>query len=286
MNIVRVKTTDSTNRLLKELTARCRHCELRGTKQEANQTIVSQWIASGSALATTGNAPLEEGTVVVAETQTAGRGQKGSFWEAAAGQNITCSLLLYPTFLSLKQHFLLSKIVVLGVKETLDFLFPHLLPFFIKWPNDIYHKDRKIAGILIENELMDDQITQSVVGIGLNVNQEVFTSDALNPVSLKQLTSETIDLDYLLGEMIRRIMYWYQKLKDNQSEKISTVYHDALYRKNGFFCYEDKNGVFDARIGSVSDDGFLHLITQGGEERRYAFKEVSFCNSFRKNAEV
>jgi len=253
MNIIRVKTTDSTNRLLKELTA---------------------------------EAGLEEGTVVVAETQTAGRGQKGTSWEAETGQNITCSLLLYPTFLPLKQHFLLSKAVALGVKETLDFLFPHLLSFSIKWANDIYYEDRKIAGILIENELMDNRITQCIVGIGLNVNQEVFASDAPNPVSLKQLTGESTHLDYVLEEMIRRIMCRYQKLKDRQYEEISAVYHDVLYRKNGFFCYEDKNGVFDAQIQSVSDDGFLHLITKEGEERRYAFKEVSFGNSFRRNCEV
>ena len=243
MNIIRVQTADSTNRLLKELSS--------------------------------SNA-LEEGSALIAETQTAGRGQKGASWEAAPGQNITCSLLLYPRFLSLKQHFLLAKIIALGVKETLDSLVPHLSSFSIKWPNDIYCENRKIAGILIENDLMQRQITRSIVGIGLNVNQETFTSDAPNPVSLRQLLGKSIGLDEVLETMLRRIMQWYQRLKDGQFEIISMAYHNALYHKTGFYKYEDKTGIFGAQIQSVSDDGFLNLMTDRGETRCYAFKEVSF----------
>lgn len=244
--MIRVKTVDSTNRLMKELT------ENRMLK------------------------PLEEGTIAVADEQTMGRGQHGSFWEAEPGKNITCSMALYPAFLSLKQHFLLSEVAALGVKETLDSVTAHLQPFFIKWPNDIYYENRKIAGILIENDLMKRQIIRSVVGIGLNVNQELFVSDAPNPVSLKQLSGMSFHLNDLLEEMHRRIMQWYQKLKNGQQASIAEAYHDALYRKTGFYRYEDKKGTFDAQIQSVSDDGFLHLITDQGDERRYAFKEVSF----------
>ena len=249
MPIIRVQTVDSTNRLLKELSA-------------------------GAA----GFAGLEEGTTLVAHTQTAGRGQKGRYWESEPGKNITCSLLLYPHFLSLKQPFLLAKIVALGVKESLDLLAPHLLPFAIKWPNDIYYENRKIAGILIENDLMKQQITRSIIGIGLNVNQEVFTGDAPNPVSLKQLLGKSMDLDVVLETMHGRIMQWYQQLKDGQSETISAAYHNALYRRTGFHDYEDKTGIFSAQIQSVSDDGFLHLTTDDGEERCYAFQAVSFVS--------
>jgi len=205
--IIRVKTVDSTNRLLKELT--------EAGMADSQKT-------------------LEEGTILIAEMQTAGRGQKGRSWEASPGQNITCSLLLYPNFLSLKQHFLLSEIVALGVKDALDSFTPHLSPFSIKWPNDIYYENRKIAGILIENSLMQEQITQSIVGIGLNVNQEVFTSDAPNPVSLKQLLGKSVCLDEVLEVMLRQIMHWYQQLKDGQFDAISTAYYDALYNKTDF----------------------------------------------------
>jgi BirA family biotin operon repressor/biotin-[acetyl-CoA-carboxylase] ligase len=209
MNIIRVKTVDSTNRLLKELSA-------------------------GSA--------LEEGALLIAETQTAGRGQKGRHWEAAPGQNITCSLLLYPDFLPLKQHFLLSETVALGLKGALDSLTPQLSPFSIKYPNDIYYEDRKIAGILIENDILQQQIIRSIIGIGLNVNQEVFTSDAPNPVSLKQLLGKSLDLDEVLGKMFRHIMQWYQTLKDGQFEIISAAYNNAQYRKTDFYSNEDPPG--------------------------------------------
>ncbi|MDR1526405.1 MAG: biotin--[acetyl-CoA-carboxylase] ligase [Dysgonamonadaceae bacterium] len=246
MNRIRVKTADSTNRFLKEL------------------------IGNGVLNA------LEEGTMITAETQTAGRGQEGTFWEAEPGKNLTCSMVLYPTFLSFKQPFLLSEIVALGVKETLDAIADNLQSFTIKWPNDIYYENRKIAGILIENDWMNQQIVRSIVGIGLNVNQEVFTSDAPNPVSLKQLLGVSIPLDDVLEKMHQQIMQWYQKLKDGQFERISMAYHDALYRSTGFYRYEDKQGVFNAQIQSVSSNGFLHLRTEEGEDRRYAFKEVSF----------
>jgi BirA family biotin operon repressor/biotin-[acetyl-CoA-carboxylase] ligase len=216
---------------------------------------------------------LEEGTVLFTNKQTAGRGQAGTFWEAEAGKNIACSLLLYPAFLPVKQHFLLSETVALGVKEILD---DYVNNVTVKWPNDIYFEDRKLAGILIENELSGGGFSQSVIGIGLNVNQEIFTGDAPNPVSLKQITGRDFDLDRLVEKMIRQILYRYDQLKEGRSQLISQTYQDFLYRKNGFYRYEDKNGLFNAKIQFVADDGFLHLTTDEGEDRRYAFKEISF----------
>jgi BirA family biotin operon repressor/biotin-[acetyl-CoA-carboxylase] ligase len=239
MNIIKIKTTDSTNLLLREL---------------AEKQI------------------LEEGTVVLAEAQTAGRGQRGNQWESEAGKNITCSILLYPSFLPAKQSFLLSEVVALGVKETLD---SYIKNVTIKWPNDIYFENRKIVGILIENEVTGQNIAQSVIGIGLNVNQEVFTDALPNPVSLKQILNKEINLTVLLEKMLKRIMHWYKKLKAGQNEEIAQAYQDVLFRKSGFHCYEDKNGLFNAQIKSIAEDGILHLTTDRGEERQYAFKEVS-----------
>jgi BirA family biotin operon repressor/biotin-[acetyl-CoA-carboxylase] ligase len=239
MNIIKIEATASTNLFLKEL---------------ARKQI------------------LEEGTVVLAGTQTAGRGQAGNYWESEPGKNITCSILVYPTFLLPKQHFLLSETMALGVKESVDF---YLKKVTVKWPNDIYVEDRKIAGILIENELLGQQFSQSVIGIGLNVNQEVFTSDAPNPVSLKQLLGADVNVNDLAEKMVERILYWYEKLKAGETECISKTYHEFLYRKSGFHCYEDTTGRFKARIKSVAEDGFLQLETDQGEERRYTFKEVS-----------
>lgn len=242
MNIIKIEETASTNALLKE------------------------WTQKQS---------LEEMTVLVAQSQTAGRGQRGNGWESEPDKNLTFSILLHPVFLPLQKHFLLAEIVALAVQEVLRNL--NSL-FSIKWSNDIYFENRKIAGILIENEIIGVQISQSIIGIGLNVNQEIFTSNAPNPVSLKQILHQEFDLDGLLDKIVGRFEYWYEQLKAGQYAHISESYHNALYRKTGFHAYQDANGQFQAQLLSVSDDGYLHLQTEQGEERCYAFKEVSFVN--------
>src|SRR5215470_8992785 len=160
MNIIEIKITASTNLFLKELLNK--H-------------------------------PLKEWTIIVAETQTAGRGQMGNYWESEPSKNITCSILIYPHFLSIKQQFLLSEIVAIGLKETLAKYVKQDIT--IKWPNDLYFEKRKLAGILIENELINQKFSCSIVGIGLNVNQQIFKSDAPNPVSLKQITGMETDIN-------------------------------------------------------------------------------------------
>jgi len=216
---------------------------------------------------------LEEGTVIVTRNQTEGRGQRGSSWESETGKNITCSILLYPSFLPVQRFFLLSEAIALGVKKTLD---AYTEGITIKWSNDIYYQERKIAGILIENELTGNEYSLSIAGIGVNINQEHFLSDAPNPVSLKQITGREHDIEALLREMIQNILCRYEQLKTGNTESIISMYHEALYRKTGFHRYEDSEGIFSARIDYVSDDGFLHLVTDRNEERNYAFKNVRF----------
>ena len=241
--IIRLQTIDSTNRYLKE---------------KAEQ---ENW---------------EEGTVVLAENQTAGRGQQGNSWESEIGKNLTFSLLICPNFLPIQQHFLLSKIVALAVRESILEMDASLFvsDLCVKWPNDIYYQNRKIAGILIENEMMNDKITRTVMGIGINVNQEKFKSNAPNPVSLRQIIQKETDLNRLLDCFLQQFQSLYQKLKDGKTDDIRTAYFQSLYRREGFHFYEDKNGRFAAAIQSVGDNGLLHLLTDDGEERVYAFKEV------------
>jgi len=240
MNIIPVETVASTNSFLKEL---------------AHRQI------------------LEEGTVIVTRNQTEGRGQRGNSWESEAGKNITCSMLLYPSFLPVQRFFLLSEAVALGVKETLDAYTDGII---LKWPNDVYYQERKIAGILIENELTGNTYSLSIAGIGLNVNQEHFLSGAPNPVSLKQITGMNYDTGIILEELVRNILYRYEQLKAGDTENLIRMYHEALYRKTGFHRYEDGEGNFSARINRVSDDGLLHLVTDRNEERSYTFKAVHF----------
>jgi BirA family biotin operon repressor/biotin-[acetyl-CoA-carboxylase] ligase len=239
-NILKIKEIDSTNHLLKNLSE----------KQSLN-----------------------EGTTIIAEFQTTGKGQRGNRWESEAGKNIICSILLYPEFLPIKQHFLLSEVVALGLKDTVEQYFQ---PVEIKWPNDIYYKNRKIAGILIENELTGQTIGKSIVGIGLNVNQEQFSDVAPNAVSMKQILEKEINIDLLLEKMINAILLRYKALRIGNTESIVLAYYDSLYRKSGFYLFSDKNGQFYAEIERIADNGFLHLILDTGEKRSYAFKEIGY----------
>ncbi|GHT71653.1 biotin--[acetyl-CoA-carboxylase] ligase [Bacteroidia bacterium] len=216
---------------------------------------------------------LEEGTVLVAENQTSGKGQAGNHWESEPGKNLLFSMLIYPDFLDLKQHFLLSELTANSIKQVLDKYIDHVT---IKWPNDIYYQDKKISGILIENNIVENVIRQSVIGIGVNVNQETFAVETPNAVSLKQILEAGIDLDLLLTEITNQLLSDYNKLKNKEWDDIKQYYHDSLYRKSGMYVFFDKNGQFTARIDSVADDGILSLVTETGEIRRYLFKEVSY----------
>ena len=151
--------------------------------------------------------------------------------------------------------------------------------FTIKWPNDIYWQDKKIGGILIENELEGKYITQSIIGIGLNVNQEIFHSDAPNPVSLKQIIGAEFDIQELMMKVVHGIIGGYRQLEANfefTQQAIGTLYRKHLYRHKGLFPYRDAQGDFLAEYQEVEPDGHLILKDEQGTLRRYAFKEVSF----------
>jgi BirA family biotin operon repressor/biotin-[acetyl-CoA-carboxylase] ligase len=214
---------------------------------------------------------LKEGSLVVAEKQTAGKGQMGNKWEAEAGKNITCSLVLYPHFVEIVEQFILSELISLALKDTLSALTDDIC---IKWPNDIYYKDKKMAGILIENTLYGDKIDTCIVGIGLNVNQEIFTSNAPNPISLKQITNQSYKLDDILINLHQNIFNRYAQLLKGENEKLHQEYQDALFRKEGYHHYKANGEIFEAKIKRIEKTGHLVLETKNQEERHFAFKEV------------
>lgn len=222
---------------------------------------------------------LPEGSLVIADFQSAGKGQVGNTWESEAGQNLMYSLLLYPDFLPANRQFLISQIASLSVKETLD---AYVDDVKVKWPNDIYWKDRKICGMLIENDLSGQLLYCSVIGIGLNINQQVFRSDAPNPVSLTQITGKEFDREEVLGRFLHIFFRYYCLLMEEKEEEIRTAYRAALYRSDGFYPYTDEGGIFDARIHSIEPTGHLVLQLHDGELRRYAFKEVAYSLSHSK----
>lgn len=217
---------------------------------------------------------LPELTVVVARDQTAGRGQIGNFWESEAGKNLTFSILLQPDFLKVQQQFCITQLVTLALMDVLKPLYQNVS---IKWPNDIYADHQKLAGILIENNLKGNSISDSIIGIGLNLNQTIFNSDAPNPVSLCQLTGlnhppEEV-LKSFLSAFVTRYLSW---MEADNNEGLKEAYLQHLYRKTGWHWYADHTGRFEACFHGIEEDGHLKLKTRSGDIRTYAFKEVSF----------
>lgn len=204
--------------------------------------------------------------VVVADYQTAGRGCGTNSWESERGKNLLFSMLIHPTDLPAKRQFHISMAVSLAICEALG---QHIGDLSIKWPNDIYWRNAKICGILIENRLQGQRICDSIIGVGLNVNQRQFHSNAPNPVSLWQISEHETDC----GQLLTDILQSFDRLL---GQDIRDRYLSLLYRRQGFHPYVDKDGAFMAEIKDVADDGHLVLRDDNGRERSYAFKEVQF----------
>ena len=216
---------------------------------------------------------VSELTTVVANYQTLGRGQRGNSWESKKGKNLIFSFVLYPTSLEIRRQFLLSQIISLSIKEELD---TYVKDISIKWPNDIYWKEKKICGMLIENDLMGRNISQIIAGIGININQETFHSSAPNPVSLRQITGKEFDLFEILKNIVLRIQSYYSLLKKGNTESIVCQYEMSLFRKEGMHRFKDANGEFLARIICVEPEGRLILEDEILNKRGYMFKEVEY----------
>ena len=222
-----IKSTNSTNTLLKELLAK------------------GEW--------------PENERFLYAGYQTAGRGQTGNGWESEAGKNLLCSILLPPT----KNLYFLNIAVGVALLRVIG------EDFTIKWPNDIYYGDKKLAGILLENAIVGSEVKYSIAGIGLNVNQTVFVSDAPNPVSLKQITGQEHDIDKLMERLM-------EEIDQVLNEDVWPYYKAHLYRRKGFWPYEDANGRFEARIEDVLPTGEIVLRDKQGNQRKYHFKQVRY----------
>lgn len=220
--------------------------------------------------------PQPEGSMIIADFQTQGRGQGSSSWFSSRGNNLLFSFLLYPHFVLAKEQFIISRIVSLALKKILDRFTPNIT---IKWPNDIYWNDKKIAGMLIENSLIGPHIDFSIVGIGLNVNEEKFPDELPNPVSLKQITGHSYNRDNLLNDFYEEFFFLYRRLQNGEVSMIEKEYMMQLYRIDNFYWFEDKDDRFRAKIKIVLPSGHLVLETHiDKEERKYAFKEVSFIS--------
>lgn len=237
--IIRLKEIDSTNRFLREL------------KDEQEDEMV----------------------VAVADFQTAGKGQGSHTWESEAGKNLLFSIKVHPRWVPVRQQFLLSMAGAIAIKEALE---TYVDGITLKWPNDVYWNDKKISGTLIETSIDSKGIKTCIFGIGINVNQEAFHSDAPNPVSLRQILGHEVDKDELLQKVIEGFRRYYELLRRADYMDVSGIYHLSLYRRKGFHRYEDADGDFEGAFVEVEDDGHLILHDKQGVICSYSFGEVKF----------
>ena len=217
---------------------------------------------------------LGSGSILVADFQTAGRGQAGNSWESEVGKNLTFSVLFYPTDVPAGRFFVIAQMAALSMKNTLD---PYISDVCVKWPNDVYCGDRKIAGILIENTIFQGKITQSIIGIGLNVNQTFFhfeSADSPQPTSLKQITGCSYDRWAILDDFQRTFTEQAERLNKGFLDAVHTDYIDTLYHKNGYHLYRDEQGEFEATFHDIALSGHLVLERRDGHLSHYDFKTV------------
>jgi len=220
--------------------------------------------------------PLPEGTVIMAESQYAGRGQQQNGWHSQAGKNLTFSLLLNPSFLPVTQQFDLTRVISLGVFNALEALLGDRLK--IKWPNDIYYGDKKLGGILIENLLQGSLIKQAVIGIGINVNQLEFPDWVPNPISINQILQQDYDLQLLLSQICRHIEAWYLKLRAGKTELIREAYLNSMYWLNETHLFRSNGDVFSGKIKNIENNGLLVVNNNIETEFKFTFKEIEFLN--------
>jgi BirA family biotin operon repressor/biotin-[acetyl-CoA-carboxylase] ligase len=221
------------------------------------------------------SAPL----MVTADVQSAGRGQRGNKWESQPYKNITAAILWTPSGLLPQDQFAMSEAVALAVCATLRKL--GVKDVAVKWPNDIYVGDRKISGILIKHSLSCEAINYSIIGIGVNLNQELFVSDAPNPVSVKQLTGNDTDINEYESLLADEISGMLADIADKDYRQgLHQTFLSHLWRYDGeTYRFKDiaTESVYNGIIEGVEPNGYLHIHDIDHDVRhRYAFKEVAF----------
>lgn len=222
------------------------------------------------------NVNVAEGTIIRTNYQTQGKGQRGLHWSASRGLNLTFSVILKPSFLPLTKHFYLYQICALACYDTLSELINNShIDIKIKWPNDILIDKRKLAGILIENNLLNNQINWSVIGIGINVNQLLFDSK-LNAVSLKILTGQEYDLNIILNGICMNLEKYYLALMQKKYDFIKTNYLNCFLGLNTYLNFEINNQIKAFLVKGISDKGLLLLEDKKGVEIELDLKEVKW----------
>lgn len=218
--------------------------------------------------------PLPEFFTVAADFQEAGRGQGSNRWFSDAGENMLCSILFRPPVPAARQ-FLFNQYFSLTVRK---FLLRYVPEVQVKWPNDIYVSDRKIAGILIEHSVVGDRISRTIAGIGLNINQKEFPSPLPNPTSIYRETGVRHDVGALTAELVALYAAEYGRLCEENADVLQSEYLACLYQRDEFCSYLIGDERVTARIDGVDAYGRLLLSEKNGRKWCCGMKEVAFIH--------
>lgn len=244
-NLINLKEVDSTNNFLKELLSK--------------------------------SEPLAEGTVIMADHQFAGRGQQESVWQTVSGKNISTSIYLKPSFLPLHKQFYLNIAVSLAVRDALAYFIGDAV--YVKWPNDLYCENKKLGGILIENTLTGASIKSSVIGVGLNINQQEFPAAIHDKAtSVIQILQKETDLTKVLEKIFIFMEKYYLILKAGNYGILQNNYLNHLYKLYQRSFYSSNGEVFEGIITGIEDGGRLIMETGKGF-KAFNFKEVEFLHT-------
>ena len=221
---------------------------------------------------------LHEGDVIFTLDQQNGRGQADNLWESESGSNLLISIILEPKLIPASQQFILTQLISISIVDVVK-KYTQNDDIKIKWPNDIYVNNNKVAGILFQNYIKGNNIEHSIIGIGINVNQRHFYSSAPNPISIIHYTNKQISIDELLNKLLDNIGDNYEKLNlENGSLQFKSDYINNLYRYDMWAGYSDGNHTFIGKIIDVDDYGRLSIKMKSGSVKKFMFKEVEFVN--------
>ncbi len=222
------------------------------------------------------NVKPEEGTVVYAKAQTQGRGQRSKVWESEPGLNITMSVILYPSFLELKNQRYLYQIAALACHDTIaTILDKGQFDIKIKWPNDILVNSRKVCGILIENNIMDAKIHSAVIGIGLNVNQKIFTQQT-NAGSLSLFCEQDLDTSVILKNLCAELDKFYCLLREENPEVLDARYQNLLFGRNEWRAFLFQGKQTQLKVIGTCSSGLLLVEGRDGKTKEVDAQELTW----------
>ena len=212
------------------------------------------------------------GTVIMAHYQTNGKGQRNTIWSSNSGDNLLMSVLLDLSFMPSEKIFFLSKSIALAIRAAVVDVIG--IESHLKWPNDVLIDNKKIAGVLIENQWNKSKIVSSVVGVGLNVNQVDF-QESFSATSLKKITNKNYNVDNILKVLCKKLNKYYNQLASLNFDNIDIEYHQHLVNYNKFCEFEENNILFNAKVKGVNQQGELMLEFTNGDVKSYELKQIT-----------